>query len=339
MVETDDSDKGIGVVMQNQHPITYLSKALSPRNQSLAVHEKECLAILMVVDHCRPYLSHLEFLIRIDHKSLIHLMEQKVHTPIQQRALTKLMGLHCAIQYKQGQFRKIGDTLSRRPPTGDTEPVTIFVNKPVWLEIVQSYFADLHCKKLLEQLVVAPDHTSDYSLANGILQFKGIIWIGNDTEIQKHINATLHDSALEGHSGFYATYHRIKRMFPWKHMKQHIKRFVQQREVYQQAKIEQAWAVVSLDFIEGLLKSGHYDTILVVIDTFTKYACFLPLSHPFTALSVAKFYINNIFKLHGLPQPLSHIEIGSFFFRKLEGWSPTDYLLKEKSYKVTKGKA
>lgn len=67
---------------------------------------------------------------------------------------------------------------------------------------------------------------------------------------------------------------------------------------------EQAWAVVSLDFIEGLPKSSHYDTILVVVDNFTKYAHFLPLAHPFTALSVAKLYMNNIFKLHGLPQAI-----------------------------------
>lgn len=37
------------------------------------------------------------------------------------------------------------------------------------------------------------------------------------------------------------------------------------------------------------------------MDKFFKYAHFLPLSHPFTALQVALVYMNNIFKLHGLP--------------------------------------
>ena len=39
----------------------------------------------------------------------------------------------------------------------------------------------------------------------------------------------------------------------------------------------------------------------MVVDKFSKYAHFVPLSHPFTALQVAVAYLNNIFKLHGLP--------------------------------------
>lgn len=63
-----------------------------------------------------------------------------------------------------------------------------------------------------------------------------------------------------------------------------------------------AWQIVSLDFIEGLPKSGTMDCVLLVVDTFTKYAHFLALSHPFTALTVAKLYINQAYRLHGLPK-------------------------------------
>ena len=56
-----------------------------------------------------------------------------------------------------------------------------------------------------------------------------------------------------------------------------------------------------MDFIEGFLRSISYNCILVVVDRFSKYAHFLPLSHPFTALQVAVLFMNNIFKLHGLP--------------------------------------
>jgi transposase InsO family protein len=74
----------------------------------------------------------------------------------------------------------------------------------------------------------------------------------------------------------------------------------------------QAWSTVSLDFIEGLPKSGGYDVIFVVVDKFTKYAHFVPMSHPYTALSVAQLYFNNIYKLHGLPEAIISDRDGVF---------------------------
>lgn len=49
-IETDACDVGIGaVLMQQGHPLAYLSKALGKRAQALSTYEKECLAILMAV--------------------------------------------------------------------------------------------------------------------------------------------------------------------------------------------------------------------------------------------------------------------------------------------------
>jgi len=99
-------------------------------------------------------------------------------------------------------------------------------------------------------------------------------------------------------------------------MKQYIKDYISTCEVCAQAKPEHcrlpsllqplpvsqhAWHTISLDFIEGLPKSKTFDTILVVIDKLTKYAHFIPLSHPYTALTIAQTFVSNIYKLHGLP--------------------------------------
>jgi transposase InsO family protein len=65
-----------------------------------------------------------------------------------------------------------------------------------------------------------------------------------------------------------------------------------------------AWHIISMDFIEGLLSSGGFNAILVVVDKFTKYGHFLALKHPFTALSVAKLFLAHVYKLHGLPQSI-----------------------------------
>lgn len=135
-------------------------------------------------------------------------------------------------------------------------------------------------------------------------------------EAHKAILLSLHDSGVSGHSGFLATYHRIKNLFYWPGMKQYIQKYVQQCSVCQQAKSEhvklpgllnplpipsEAWSIISLDFVEGLPKSGSFNCILVVIDKFSKYAHFLPLSHPYTALGIAQKFVDNIYKLHGLP--------------------------------------
>ena len=43
---------------------------------------------------------------------------------------------------------------------------------------------------------------------------------------------------------------------------------------------------------------------MVIVDTFSKYGHFVPLCHPFTALQVAKQFMDHVFKLHGLPQAI-----------------------------------
>jgi hypothetical protein len=56
-IETDASDYGIGVVLQqNGHPIAFVSNALGPKTQGLSTYEKESLIILLVVDQWKAYL-------------------------------------------------------------------------------------------------------------------------------------------------------------------------------------------------------------------------------------------------------------------------------------------
>jgi len=79
IVETDASSTGIGAVLsQDTHPVAYLSKALGPKAQALSTYE-ECMALILAITKWKPYLQHKEFTIVTDHKSLIHLGEQKLH--------------------------------------------------------------------------------------------------------------------------------------------------------------------------------------------------------------------------------------------------------------------
>lgn len=76
-IETDASDAGVGaVLMQDGHPLAYLSKALGPKSRGLSTYEKEYMAILLVIQAWRSYLQFHEFLILIDQKSLTQLGDQ-----------------------------------------------------------------------------------------------------------------------------------------------------------------------------------------------------------------------------------------------------------------------
>jgi hypothetical protein len=59
-----------------------------------------------------------------------------------------------------------------------------------------------------------------------------------------------------------------------------------------------------MDFIEGLPQSGSFNAILVVVDKFSKFSHFLPLRHPFTAASIAKVFVDQVYRLHGLPRAI-----------------------------------
>lgn len=114
VIETDASNFGIGAfLMQDKHPIGYISRVLGPKHRSLSVYEKELMAVVHAVQTWSAYLAHQPFLIKTDQKSLKFLLEQKVTTPFQQMLLSKLMGYTYEIEFKQGKENYAADALSR----------------------------------------------------------------------------------------------------------------------------------------------------------------------------------------------------------------------------------
>jgi len=58
-----------------------------------------------------------------------------------------------------------------------------------------------------------------------------------------------------------------------------------------------------MDFVIGLLKTlRKHDSILVIIDCFSKMAHFILCSKTFDASRVAKLVFNETVRLHGLPK-------------------------------------
>lgn len=184
-VETDASDKGIGVVLQQDgHPIAFVSKALGPKNQGLSTYEKESLAILMAIDHWRPYLQPAEFIIQTDQRSLIHLDHQRLNSYWQQKAMTKLLGLQYRICYKKGTLNSAADALSRIPENAQAEILALSVAQPTWLQGLQdSYAQNDKAQQLLTELAVNHE-LGDFSLHQGVIKCKGRVWLGHTLQIQ-----------------------------------------------------------------------------------------------------------------------------------------------------------
>lgn len=160
VIETDASSKGIGaVLLQNSHPLAYMSKALGVKNQGLSTYEKEYLATLLAVDKWRQYLQHSEFLIYSYHRSLSHLTEQRLSTPWQQRVFSKLLGLQYRVVYKKGADNGAADALSRRPhPDSSLFHVTSIVPQCMD-QVVHSYADDTFSQQLITSLATTTNNT------------------------------------------------------------------------------------------------------------------------------------------------------------------------------------
>ncbi|XP_019267396.1 PREDICTED: uncharacterized protein LOC109244715 [Nicotiana attenuata] len=157
-VEIDASGKGIrAVLMQQRHPIAYISKSLAPRHQILSVYDRELVALTFAVTKWSHYLLGNYFIVKTDQKALKHLLEQ---------------------QYKKGSENKATDALSRKP---DAELLAISLltpNNALYAQIKSSWSNDPILQELIAKLQVQPYKA--YTWFNNQLRWKGRLVVGND---------------------------------------------------------------------------------------------------------------------------------------------------------------
>jgi hypothetical protein len=319
-VETDACDTGLGaVLMQQSRPLAYYSQALGPKNRVLSVYEKEAMAILQAVKKWRHYFLGNKLIIKTDQCSLKYIGNQKQLEGIQHKLMLKLLEFDFSVQYKKGKENKAADALSRQyQPEESAEsclPVALAV--PTWAtDITKSYEGDNEYTRILQEVTINADSHPHYTAQSGVLRYKGKVCIGSATNLKQQIFDSIHSSAFGGHSGMRVTYHKLKQLFHWPKLKEFVTEKVASCPVCQISKTEKVqypglldplniphtkWSEISMDFVEGLPKSKGFDVILVVVDRLTKYAHFIPLSHPYTVKTIAELFMAHIIKLHGPP--------------------------------------
>jgi len=213
-VETDACYGGLGVIlMQKGRPIAYYSTAIGPGKLGLSIYEKELLVLVSTISKLRHYLKGHHFVIKTDHQSLKFVLEQRITTPLQQKWLTKLMGLDYEIQYKKGIENCIADALSRRFEIAE-ECNAVTTQIPAWVqEVIESYEGDQVASNIIQSLTLDSNAATDYKYHNEVLRYKGKLYIGASGGIKRKLIQCIHDSQEGGHLGIQASIHRAKQQF------------------------------------------------------------------------------------------------------------------------------
>ncbi|MBW0487560.1 hypothetical protein O181_027275 [Austropuccinia psidii MF-1] len=181
--------------------------------------------------------------------------------------------------------------------------------------IQKALWQDFQYRSILRELGKGKsiqDHSLDSS--SQLLLSKDWVVVPNDPTIQLSILQKRHDSPLAGHPGQEKTLKLFKWDFYWSGMTQFIKDYVSScQQCSRNKKIHHKkfgllkplpipkgpWICLSMHFITHLPLSNSFDSILVIVERFSKMAVSIPTISSITSLDLAHLFIKNIFSKHG----------------------------------------
>ncbi|CAI7887102.1 unnamed protein product [Closterium sp. NIES-54] len=194
-------------------------------------------------------------------------------------------------------------------PIHDKEALAIVVAFKAW-----------RCYLEGAKTTVYTDHCSLKYLKSQPTLSRRQIWVPNYAPLWQILLEEFHDVPYAGHFGSNKTLAGIAKYYYWPRMAADVQQFVTSCDTCQRMKSskhkktgllqplpvpEQPWQVVSLDFITGLPSTSRgHDSILVVIDKFSKMGHFIPTNATATAEATARLFFDRIITIHGIPATL-----------------------------------
>ena len=148
------------------------------------------------------------------------------------------------------------------------------------------------------------------------LRFRGELCVPA-MEVRADLLHEVHKSVFAIHPGSTKMYKDLKRHYWWPGMKKSVAEFVARCLVCQQVKADHAktpgllqplsipewkWEHITMDFVTGLPRTpSGYDAIWVVVDRLTKSAHFIPYRVGQSTAVLARKYVVEVVRLHGVP--------------------------------------
>ncbi|KAJ9555226.1 hypothetical protein OSB04_009840 [Centaurea solstitialis] len=298
--------------------ISYASRQLKDHERNYPVHDLELAAVVFALKLWRHYLYGTKCTLFTDHKSLQHIFDQKELNMRQRRWLELLKDYDCDLLYHPGKANVVADALSRKN-YGDSVGVTlnrISVVSSLMERIKASQTEALREENLKNEVMVKKKEllTED---SRGLKLFQGRIWVPKLGGNRELLLDDAHKSKYSIHPESTKMYRDLKMNYWWPVMKLDVASYVEKCVTCLQVKAEHQkpygslqpldipewkWEHITMDFVTKLPRTlrGH-DTIWVVVDRLTKSAYFLEMRETLPMDQLAKLYIKEVVRRHGVP--------------------------------------
>ncbi len=320
------------------HPVAFFSRSLNAPERNYPIYDKELLAIVAALEQWRHLLKGTDtpFTIFSDHRNLLYQKKPEKMTQRLVRWALFLSEFNFKIVYRSGSNNGKPDALSRRPDyalnndDSSSSDVPFTVLRPenfcavttlvssINDQILQEYKNDEFYTDTYNMLnsgnLDIPSKFKDFTISNSFLLFKGKIYV--PPNCRPSILNICHDSPSAGHFGIKKTINLINRDFWWPSLLLDVKNYVRSCDTCSRSKDNRhkpygflnpldipnkPWTSISMDFITDLPSSNGFTCIFVVTDRFTKMGHFIPFPKVPSATDTASAFMNNIFRIHGLP--------------------------------------
>jgi len=169
--------------------------------------------------------SHRQFHIFTDQKSLKNLLLQKIQTPEQQKWASKLQGFNFEIYYKLGKTNQAADALSRKFAYEEALLMVVTSPAPQIIYELKQYYAT-HGKATLQNLLTSDNEAQLFKYSNGLLYYKERLYVPDFQEWCIKLLNEYHTTPLAGHSGVQPTVAPLTASFHWLSLYTDVKDFI-----------------------------------------------------------------------------------------------------------------